>query len=123
MRILRILAVAGTTGLVAMSGGLASPATSQPSSEALQAARNLVALVSPATITQMASDVTAKVWPRIEAAMRSNLRTLALDRAASGTSVVCRRVSGAAVPRSGALGTSAAEPGEPAGGTGREEVE
>jgi dienelactone hydrolase len=72
MRILRILAVAGTTGLVAMSGGLAqSPETSQPSSEALQAARNLVALVSPATITQMASDVTAKVWPRIEAAMRS----------------------------------------------------
>jgi hypothetical protein len=41
MRILRILAVAGTTGLVAMSGGLAqSPETSQPSSEALQAARN-----------------------------------------------------------------------------------
>ena len=72
MRILRILAVAGTTGLVAMSGGLAqSPETSQPSSEALQAARNLVALVSPATITQMVSDVTAKVWPTIEAAMRS----------------------------------------------------
>jgi dienelactone hydrolase len=72
MRILRILAVAGTTGLVAMSGGLAqSPETSQPSSEALQAARNLGALVSPAMITQMASDVTAKVWPQIEAAMRS----------------------------------------------------
>jgi hypothetical protein len=57
------------------------------------------------------------------ASMAKNLRTLALARAASGTSVVCRRVSGAAVPRSGALGTSAAEPGEPAGGTGREEVE
>ena len=72
MRILRILAVAGTTGLVAMSGGLAqSPEISQPSSEALQAARNLVALVSPATIRQMASDVTAKVWPQIEADMRS----------------------------------------------------
>ena len=70
MRILRVLAVAGTTGLVAMSGGLAqSPETSQPSSEALQAARDLVALVfSPAKIPQMAS---AMVWPGVAAAMRS----------------------------------------------------
>jgi uncharacterized protein len=71
MRCFRVVLLAAVTGLFAISGAFAQSPAAAPAPAAMEAAKNLVALMSQATIAQMASDMTAKVWPQVEAAMRA----------------------------------------------------
>jgi hypothetical protein len=65
LRALLVAAALATSGYTA-----GAQAAAPPSPEALQAARDLVALVSAQTIADMTSNVTAKVWPQLAAALR-----------------------------------------------------
>ncbi len=70
MHRLRILLVAVATASAGISSGFAQ-APAQPSAETLAAAKSLVALISHATAAEMTANMTAKVWPQIEAALRA----------------------------------------------------
>jgi hypothetical protein len=71
MHFLRVLLLTTTLALTGVSAAPAqAPPPVQPSPEALQAAKDLVALVQP-TIAEMIPRVTAAVWPQLEAAMRA----------------------------------------------------
>jgi hypothetical protein len=56
----------------AATAGAQAPAQ-QPTPETLQAAKDLAAVVSKATIADMASSMTASTWPQIEAATRRQI--------------------------------------------------
>jgi uncharacterized protein len=73
MRCARVLLVTATMALAGVSESLAqqTPVATQPSPERLQAARNLVAVESSATIAEMTSEVVAQVSPQIETALRA----------------------------------------------------
>ncbi len=62
--VLTVLAIAGTIG------PRPSAAQSAATPEALQAARDLVAVVSKETMRQMVTQVTAQVWPVVERGLR-----------------------------------------------------
>lgn len=69
---LRVLLVAAALALASVSSvPAAGPDMAQPSPETLQAAKDLVALIAGATIADLQSNMTAKAWPPIEAAVRA----------------------------------------------------
>jgi hypothetical protein len=72
MHVFRLLLFATALSCAGISPGFAQ-APAQPSPEALQAAKDLVALISKATVTDMVSSMTAKIWPQVEAAMRKQI--------------------------------------------------
>lgn len=83
MNVLRVVLVAVAIGSAGVSGASAqAPATVAPAPEALQAAKDLLALISPRTIADMTSNVTARVWPQMEAALRQQYPTI--DQATLG---------------------------------------
>src|ERR1700737_4562693 len=72
MKILRFLLIASAVGL---SGGLSSTSQSvaqtPASPEMLQAAKELVSLVSASLVSDMTTKITAQVWPPMESALRA----------------------------------------------------
>jgi uncharacterized protein len=70
MKIIRIAAVAVALALAGI-GCNNSRAEDAPSAEALQAAKELVALITKDTIKELATRVTAQVWPQIEQGLKA----------------------------------------------------
>jgi len=72
MKIIRTSVIFAGLSLIAVacSGNIARP-QSAPHAETMQAARDLVALVTKETMRQMVQQVTAQVWPRIEQSLRA----------------------------------------------------
>jgi hypothetical protein len=70
MKIIRIVALAVTLAL-AGAGCNNARAENAPSAEAMQAAKELVALITKDTIKELAARVTAQVWPQIEESLKA----------------------------------------------------
>ena len=72
MKIIRTSVIFAGLGLIVVAGSanIARP-QSAPPAETMQAARDLVALVTKETMRQMVQQVTAQVWPRIEQSLRA----------------------------------------------------
>lgn len=77
MRYFSILPIvaAAMLSLASLAGAQAPPA-SPPSPEALQAAKDLVAVVSSDTIKQLTTSMAGTFWPQIEAAVRKQYPTI-----------------------------------------------
>jgi len=72
LRALRMMLCAAALGLAGVPpAGAQNPSAARPTPETLQAAKDLVGLMSGATVSEMTSDMTAKVWPQLEAALRT----------------------------------------------------
>jgi uncharacterized protein len=71
MRKLRALLAALSLTIAGLSHVFAQGAAPQPSPEALQAAKELVALMSPGNIGQLSENVTRMMWPGIVTTLRS----------------------------------------------------
>jgi hypothetical protein len=70
MRIIGVVLIAAAVLLGTVPGAGAQAPTEQPSAEALQAAKDLVAVTSPDTIAELKSAIAANFWPEIEASVR-----------------------------------------------------
>ena len=70
MRIIGVVLIAAAVLLGTVPGAGAQAPTGQPSAEALQAAKDLVAVTSPDTIAELKSAIAANFWPEIEASVR-----------------------------------------------------
>ena len=70
MRIIGIVLIAAAVLLGTVPGAGTQTPTEQPSAEALQAAKDLVAVTSPDTIAELKSAIAANFWPEIEASVR-----------------------------------------------------
>ena len=72
MKIFRAAALAAVLTLAGSpTGSSQAQGQSTPSNEAIEAARDLLALMSKDLVAQLAGQVTAQVWPSIEARLRS----------------------------------------------------
>ena len=71
MNIIRALAFAALAVVVAQASSARAQAPSAPSSDAIEAARDLLALMSHDTVAQLVAQVTAQMWPSIESRLRS----------------------------------------------------
>jgi hypothetical protein len=70
MKIIRIAALAVALAL-AGAGWNSARAEGAPSAETMQAAKDLVALITKDTIKELAARITAQVWPQIEASLKA----------------------------------------------------
>jgi len=70
MRIIGVVLIAAAVLLGTVPGAGAQAPTEHPSAEALQAAKDLVAVTSPDTIAELKSAIAANFWPEIEASVR-----------------------------------------------------
>jgi uncharacterized protein len=72
MKILRTLVFTAAMGALGIQcGGAPAVAQSSASQEALQAATNLVSIVSGSMVSDVITRTTSQVWPRIESAVRT----------------------------------------------------
>jgi len=72
MKMLRLLLLSTTLALCgAASAAAQSTAQASPSPETLQAANDLVGLVSASVLSDVADNITAQSWPSIESALRN----------------------------------------------------
>jgi hypothetical protein len=71
MRRFRVLLAAAAIVSSAASASAQAPGPEPPSPAALQAAKGLVALIARPVTAEMTADVTARVWPQVETAMRA----------------------------------------------------
>ncbi len=71
MFVFRVALVAAALALAGISGGFAQTAAMQPSPEALRAAKDLIALISPGTLEKMTLAMISGMWPTIEANLRA----------------------------------------------------
>jgi uncharacterized protein len=77
MNFFRVLMLGAMVAAAGFSNAVAqAPAAAPPSPEALQAAKDLLALISPQTIADMTENATSKVWPQLEAALRQQYPTM-----------------------------------------------
>ncbi len=83
MKIIRIaaLAVAFISAGVAAGANVARAQGAPPSAEALQAAKELVTVVTKDTIKELAARVTAQVWPQIEQGLQAKQKIAPLQLA------------------------------------------
>ena len=80
MTILRTVAVVALLALFGAPIGLRpAAAQSPPSPEALQAAQDLVSVVSKDTIRQLVTQVTSQVWPMLERGLRAKKPDIPAD--------------------------------------------
>jgi hypothetical protein len=80
MRILRTIVVFASLALFGAPIGLRPAAAQAPATpEALQAAQDLVSVVSKDTIRQLVSQVTGQVWPMIERGLRAKKPDISAD--------------------------------------------
>ena len=70
MKIIRIVAMAGALAL-ASTGWNSARAEDAPKAEALQAAKELVTLITKDTMKELATRVTDQVWPQIEQGLKA----------------------------------------------------
>ena len=70
MRYFGVMLIAAAVLLGMAPGAGAQAPAQQPSAEALQAAKDLVAVTSPDTIAELKSAIAANFWPQIEASVR-----------------------------------------------------
>jgi len=70
MRYIGVVLIAAAVLLGTVPGASAQAPAEQPSAEALQAAKDLVAVTSPDTIAELKSAIAANFWPQIEASIR-----------------------------------------------------
>jgi hypothetical protein len=70
MRIIGIALIAAAVLLGTVPDAGAQAPAAQPSAEALQAAKDLVAVTSPDTLTELKSTIAANFWPQIEDSVR-----------------------------------------------------
>ena len=71
MKLMRIAAIAAALVLAGAGNWNTARAQSEPSPEAMAAARDLAGLISQDTIKDMATRLTAQIWPRIELALKA----------------------------------------------------
>ena len=70
MRYIGVVLIAAAAVLGTVPGAGAQAPAAQPSAEALQAAKDLVAVTSPDTLAELQSTIAANFWPEIEASVR-----------------------------------------------------
>jgi hypothetical protein len=81
MKLLHIFFLTMAVGLLGTQSGV-SQSAAQPSPETLQAAKELLAVVSDSMISDLTSKMTAQVWPSMESTLRT--RNPKIDAATSG---------------------------------------